>query len=114
MRVKYANLIQNTAGLGGGGLLGTISGFVYKPDIVQSGAFIESGKIIPKIFSISFSFSVLHEDTVGWDIENNKFLLDEYPYGVTSVGASSPGDGEFVRDKEMNDAFGYENFEGHA
>lgn len=87
MRLRYANLIQNVSGVGPAGLLGTLGGFSYKPDIIESGTYVENGEIIPKIFKVTFAFQPLHEKTVGYDPAGN-FIISSFPYGVVDEPAA--------------------------
>jgi len=90
-RIKYGNLIANaTKKAPGTGLLGTISGFSYAPEIPDSGAYVSNGEIIPKSFKLSFNFSVLHEDTIGWST-TGEFLQDQYPYIGDAYSEDSAG-----------------------
>ena len=91
MRVRFMNLIQNSAN--GEELLGYVGGFSTSP-ILDSG-FIEisNGAIYPKAYEISCTFTVLHTHKVGWygSAENRMFSDDpvnsrNYPYAATDPG----------------------------
>ena len=77
LRLKFLNLISK--GDAGGeiytGLLGTVDGFEYSPDIeagfVDWSSNNQLGSIAPKVIKISFTFTVLHEENLGWDMEGN-------------------------------------------
>ena len=89
-RVKFANLITNTANGRGGavgadasesGLLGTINGFTYTPDL-ESGFFTDksNGDLLPQTISLSCDFVVMHDHPLGWD-EQGKKAQPSFPYG---------------------------------
>jgi hypothetical protein len=77
-KIKFANLITNvaksedeTANVTAqeGGLMGWIDSYGFKPEL-DSGFFIEEGKIFPKLFKVNFNFNVIHEHPLGMSIEN--------------------------------------------
>lgn len=69
--IKFANLIVNVRT--GGGLLGYLSGFDFKPDFA-SGHFINNGTIYPKLLKASFGFNVIHEHPLGSVMSGDKPL----------------------------------------
>lgn len=73
VRIQFANLLK---GISNDGLLGWVSGLSWKPDI-QMGMFASGGEFYPKVISISFSFNVLHEQTL-----NQSGSLNNWPFGV--------------------------------
>ena len=107
-KVKFGNLIQTGESQNGesvgttaedNGLVGTITGFTYKPDF-EAGFFDEiggsinlhwqdgilnknfegtPGTMLPKIHSLSMEFTVLHTTKLGWDgnLKRDKF----FPHG---------------------------------
>ena len=106
-RVKFANLITNTSGDAGGsiggtaeehGLLGTIQGFTYSPDL-DSGFFTSletgmKGDLLPQTISLSCEFSVIHDHALGFD-SGGKKAQGTFPYGQKDSGPTqnfqSPG-----------------------
>jgi len=62
VKIKYANLINNSSA--GGGLLGWISSINWDP-VVDMGMYAESGNLYPKVISLSVEFNVLHENDLG-------------------------------------------------
>lgn len=87
IRIKFMNLIQDISN--GQELLGYVGGFSNSP-ILESG-FIESGpgRLYPKAYDMSCTFTVLHTHRVGWyETENGLSFSDQagnrgsqYPYG---------------------------------
>ena len=81
MRIKFLNLISKGPAEGGieTGLLGVVAGFNFKHKVEagyidwSSSDFggTDSGGIAPKVMSLSFQFTVLHEEELGWDLEGN-------------------------------------------
>ena len=61
------------------GLLGVVAGFNFKHDI--NAGYIDwsasdfggqdSSGLAPKVINMSFQFTVLHEEDLGWDLEGN-------------------------------------------
>lgn len=69
IRLKFANLISNSALDGGsakeGGLLGWVSSISWNP-VLDMGTFVESrGKVFPKVVEINLAFNVIHEHELG-------------------------------------------------
>jgi hypothetical protein len=56
------------------GLLGWISGLSWKPNL-DMGMFTDSGELYPKIIGMSFSFNILHEETL------NQEAIGSFPFG---------------------------------
>jgi hypothetical protein len=71
VRVKFANLIT---GVDPNGLLGWISGLSWKPNL-EMGMFAADKKFYPKVIALSFSFNVLHEQTLSQN------TLGSFPFG---------------------------------
>ena len=92
LRLKMSNLIQGTSGFGSNALMGFVNGgFNFTPDIemgffhradigvtraVRYGVTKERVKadaamqMLPKKFSLSCDFTVLHEEKLGWEFMN--------------------------------------------
>ena len=94
MRVRFANLIRNGQP-GGGGLLGTVNGFTFTPNLEHG--FFDPGKsqgngtLYPKTIEISFTFDVLHEHIMGWtDVEAADSETEKIT-GVTWADGTGPG-----------------------
>ena len=95
MKIKFMNLIQNSAT--GEELLGYVGGFSTSP-ITDSG-FIESGpgRIYPKAYDVTCTFTVLHTHRVGWygpsgnrAFSGNPDNNQSYPYGAADPDARQP------------------------
>ena len=81
IRLKFMNYIENISDSSfEQGLLGCIKGFKFDPDIAKNGTFIdEDNKLLPKYFTISFTFDPQHEETLGWGLDGH-FLSTRFPY----------------------------------
>jgi hypothetical protein len=71
IKIKFANLIFDASKGPSGdvrtsGLLGVITNFTWQP-VMDEGFFDPDNKLYPKNISISVSFSVLHQHTLGWE-----------------------------------------------
>ena len=73
VRIKFANLIT---GVDPNGLLGWISGLSWKPNL-EMGMFAADQEFYPKVIALSFSFNVLHEQTLSQN------TLGSFPFGGT-------------------------------
>lgn len=69
VRIKFANLIS---GVDSGGLLGWISGLSWKPNL-EMGMFASGEELYPKVIGLSFSFNILHEETLNQEQEKWPF-----------------------------------------
>jgi len=105
LRLKFLNLISKGSASGdvsGTGLLGTVGGFTFAPDIdagfIDWSSNNQPGTLAPKVIKISFEFTVLHEEDLGWDLEGNWRGDYEggsyFPYVDARSGASRPVDGD--------------------
>ena len=103
-RVKFANLITNTSkgdsAMGSSakdyGLLGTIQGFTYSPDL-ESGFFTSNdnahgGDLLPQTISLSCDFSVIHDHELGFDQKGDKAITN-FPYGEVPKLTQPVGEG---------------------
>jgi len=109
-KIKFLNLIQdssapeaNSGNAQSAGLLGTIGGFTFEPDL-DTGFFqptslgggmtgVDNHKLFPKTLKFSADFTVLHQHKLGWKNSNKGDktppAFDAFPYGVRS-GAKTP------------------------
>lgn len=118
-KIKFLNLIQDASKEGSpmsdaktAGLLGTISGFTYEPDIesgffqpTQAGGDAEAGdafKLFPQTIKFNCEFTVLHQHKLGWkDSESGERKgFNKFPYNnphkqdaSRDSDAPVPGDG---------------------
>jgi hypothetical protein len=98
-KIKFANLITNVAyskdssdniTAENGGLMGWIDGYGFKPEL-DSGFFIEKGKLFPKLFKVNFNFNIIHEHPLGVGMENGKklarpsFKVYSHNYGLLDL-----------------------------
>jgi len=111
VRVKFANLITDP---NGGYLICALNGLSYQPDTEDAGFFDPgSGKLFPKVITLSTQLTVLHKTTVGWGTsdgqlawipgseENWPYVTDASGYSVTSTPstqASDSGTGQAAQD----------------
>ena len=64
------------------GLLGTVEGFTFAPDL-EAGVFVGGdNKIYPKILNVSLGFTVIHQNDLGWE-------YDSFSSGFPYLGDSS-------------------------
>jgi len=71
IKIKFANLIYDASKGPGGdvrtcGLLGVIPSFQWQP-VMDDGFFDPDKQLFPKNISLSISFNVLHQHTLGWE-----------------------------------------------
>ena len=78
-RIKYANYISGPTGRG---LLGTVSGISFTPKF-ETGHFIDNGRLLPVVYSLTFNFQPLHEETLGYT-ERGNFLVQRFPYNFST------------------------------
>jgi len=88
IRLKFANIINNPY-RGDIGLLGYPDAVTVSNAFETAGTFIiadsdnKQGYIYAKAYTLSFNFTVLHEEVIGWDDSDpKKFIGDQYPYKV--------------------------------
>ena len=99
LKVKLMNYIQSADGTDG--LYGGIRGLKFDPDF-NAGHFIRSnGTLIPKKFTISFTFMPQHASEIGFDDSGN-FLSPSFPYGETQSNTSTSESSQGSSD--VNDA----------
>jgi len=85
MRLKFANLICNPFN-NDEGLLGFSDNFQLSHNFDSVGTFVvpapnqTDGYIFAKAYSLTFGFTVLHEEVVGWDDKDGKFKNENFPY----------------------------------
>ena len=79
IKIKYANLIE---GLGGGGQLGWIENFTFRPNL-DMGFFVVGKKMFPKSINLSCNFNVLHQQSLGFDSGSNFLGEKTFPFGKT-------------------------------
>ena len=84
IRVKFANLITNQVS-GYSGLLGYVTSFDYSFDVndgfyfSSNQQFGDSNNLFFRAYKLTFTFSVLHEGTVG-SIDGNFNFKNDFPY----------------------------------
>lgn len=89
-KLKFANLISDPTKSGWGasvteaGLVGTISGITYEPELEGQNFFIVEDGLLAKQVNLSCEFAVLHTKPVGW--REQSFRQEMYPYGVGGHG----------------------------
>jgi hypothetical protein len=99
-KVKFANLIQNSAD--NGGLHCVIPSVQFNPNIdigFYASPAVGFNHLVPKEMSLDLTLNVLHSHELGF--ENNSFRISEnsYPYGTES-GKGSPSQAIGIEDEE--------------
>lgn len=83
-KINFANLIRN-GGKDDKELYGTIEGFKYEPDL-EMGFFIDGQgdeqMMYPKVVSLSFAFTVIHTNPLGWSYKDGKYEIrnPDFPF----------------------------------
>lgn len=93
LKVKLMNYIQSADG--SDGLYGAIRGLKFDPDF-KIGHFIKNnGDLVPKKFTISFTFSPQHSSELGFG-EDGQPLTLKFPYGEAQAapGGDTTGAGD--------------------
>lgn len=103
LKIKFGNLIQDSTKnsrsprASSGGLTGTVAGFSMTPN-VDLGFFTPApGIFLPKVYTVSCEFDVIHNHALGWD-KNSSWLThpkDKFPYGIHE----QTGEHSICRDK---------------
>lgn len=91
VRLKYANIISNPFN-DNQGLLGFPDAFAISHLFgTEAGTFVvpsperQTGYVFSKAYTLSFGYTVLHEDVVGWNDSAGQFKNNaEYPYSTIS------------------------------
>lgn len=92
MRIQFGNLITRSpepATARDTGLLGTCSGFNLEPDMED--VFYSDGlkKMYPKIIRLSCTFTVIHEQPLGFSTSGDK-RTPTFPYGREDKSSTAP------------------------
>ena len=79
VKVRFANLLRSSKPATGKndsqGLLGYLDGLEWAPNL-EMGMFLEgNGNVYPKVISLSFGFTVLHQVDLGWQQSKPKETL---------------------------------------
>lgn len=86
MKIKLMNYIQSADGTDY--LYGAMRGLKFDPDF-RIGHFIkQNGELIPKKFSISFTFTPQHATALGFS-DDGAFLTPTFPYGESQPGVAT-------------------------
>jgi len=101
-KIKFTNLLMDAQAAGSEasphakdtGLLGTISGFTFEPDL-DAGMFVPSAGILyPKVLKLSCDFNVLHTHELGWDeLGAQRSGFDHFPWGEGNGGNEATSGG---------------------
>ena len=100
-RLKFVNLIQDVSQASSpgtassaevSGLVGTVSGFSYSPDLDQGFFDKGAGTVYPQTLQLECSFTAMHTHRLGYDAEG-KLRQKGFPYNVdgTATADSSSG-----------------------
>jgi hypothetical protein len=91
-QVKFANLISSAATAAqsdsiSDGVVGSIDGLVYAPDIEQDFFAEGAGVLYPQTIRLSFALTVAHTHALGWKAEEKKKQRQKnFPYFVKKTG----------------------------
>ena len=101
VRVKFGNLIQDSAT--GGGLLGYVNGYTMDPEMDMGIFMYENGyleksaggpELYPKGIRLNFELTVLHEHPLGWEKRGNDYVFrgskKGFPYGTPFPPQANP------------------------
>jgi hypothetical protein len=103
IKLKFANLIFDASRGPGGdvrtsGLLGVIKSMSWAPSLdIKDGFFDPADKLYPKLITLSISFDVLHQHTLGW--EKKEAILTDSLGRVRGKGIG-PGGGRVTQGDE--------------
>lgn len=78
-RLKFANLIAD-AKTGSKGLIGSIEGLVYAPDLEQDFFSDNNHNLFPQTIKLSFQFTVAHTHPLGWKANGKEQRVPNFPY----------------------------------
>jgi hypothetical protein len=83
-KLKFANLIQSakvgpTASGIESGLIGTIDGLTYAPDLEQGFFDPEPGVLYPQTIKLAFGFYVAHDHALGWSQNQFRNPTGQFP-----------------------------------
>jgi len=93
IRVEFANLISSAvSAAGNGGLLGTVDGFTFAPNLEHGFFDPTESYLFPKTINVSFNLTVLHEHIAGWTGDNKwaADTADHFPYIAISEPTEVP------------------------
>ena len=79
MNLASNTMVDGTSGAESSGLLGTVDGFTYSPN-VDVGFFQSAGSLSAKVVNISCTFTVLHQNQLGWVKKTPRSGFDNFPY----------------------------------
>ena len=95
MNLASNTMVDGTSGAESSGLLGTVDGLTYSPNI-DVGFFQSAGNLYPKVVNISCTFTVLHQNQLGWVKKSQRSGFDKFPYQESpAVNDSNPLDSFF-------------------
>ena len=79
-KVKFDN--YRSSPLPEGGLIAAINNLSYNIEIGQAALFEKAANtVLPQIYKVTLDFSVIHENTIGWD-DGGGALTPNFPYGA--------------------------------
>ena len=86
------------------GLLGTIGGFTFVPDL-EPGVFSEpsGNELYPKLINVAFQFTVIHAHPLGWR-NKTPSAAGMFPYGVFIDNITSKNSSESMEFEEAKSA----------
>lgn len=96
LRMKYLNFVTKPGASAKssakeGGLLGSSSGFNFEPDMADAMFGDGDGNLYPKVVKLSCTFSVIHENPLGFSGTSKR--TPGFPYGSSGSGVAATGTG---------------------
>jgi len=104
IRVKFANLVNNSISGGNDGLLGWSNTLSINPDF-NHGTFIKkTGNPVhfPKLIQVSFDLNVLHEATPGYSADGVFSAGKEYFFGTPTEAGRAQQEAQQAAEDELN------------
>lgn len=105
MNLASNSMVDGTSGAELAGLLGTVDGLTYSPN-VDVGFFLGGGKLFAKVVNISCTFTVLHQNQLGWIKKRPRTGFANFPYQEYPDQSDSEPFSSFfempITDRQMN------------
>lgn len=95
-KMRIMNLAQDVSAAGRAGsaaqsgLVGSVSGFNYTPDLDSGFFHARAGKVYPQTISLECTYSVMHTHELGWSSTGTK-LTREFPYNEPAARPRATG-----------------------
>tara|TARA_R110001583_G_scaffold146934_2_gene298959 strand:+ start:10315 stop:11133 length:819 start_codon:yes stop_codon:yes gene_type:complete len=106
-KIKMANFLSDSGNASdtakSGGLLCSLAGFSFEPDLDQGYFVLKDGQSFPKNIKASLQATIFHNHTVGFDASSRGFIsnMAGFPYGVPAGMADKKADMQKSDDAEV-------------